>query len=58
VGCAEVIAFEEVRARKQWEALRQELHTRFAQWLDELETQLPGPAPTLAQVTETVWHLR
>lgn len=58
MGCAEVISFEEVRASKQWAALRQELHTRFAQWLNELETQLPGPAPTLAQVTETVWHRR
>jgi hypothetical protein len=58
MGGAEVISFEEVRARKQWDALRQELHTRFDQWLDELETQLPGPVPTLAQVTETVWHLR
>jgi hypothetical protein len=58
MGAAEVIAFEEVRARKQWEALRRQLHTRFDQWLDALEAQLPGPAPSLAQVTETVWNLR
>jgi uncharacterized protein UPF0236 len=58
MGAAEVIAFEEVRARKQWDALRRQLHTCFDQWLDALEAQLPEPAPALAQVTETVWNLR
>jgi Uncharacterised protein family (UPF0236) len=58
MGAAEVISFEEVRARKQWDALRRQLHTRFDQWLDELEAQLQEPAPTLAQVTATVWRLR
>ena len=58
MGAAEVIAFEEVRARKQWDARRGQLHTRFDQWLDGLEAQLQEPAPTLAQVTETVWNLR
>ena len=58
MGAAEVISFEEVRARKQWDALRGQLHTRFDQWLDALETQLQEPAPSLAQVTETVWNLR
>jgi hypothetical protein len=28
MGATEVIAFEEVRARKQWSILRQQLHTR------------------------------
>jgi hypothetical protein len=58
MGAAEVIAFEEVRARKQWDALRRQLHARFDQWLDGLEAQLQAPVPTLAQVTETVWNLR
>jgi hypothetical protein len=58
MGAAEIIAFEEVRARKQWDTLRQALHTRFDEWLDRLEIQLPGAAPTLAQVTETMWNLR
>ena len=58
MGTAEVISFEEVRARKQWDALRGQLHTRFDQWLDGLEAQLREAAPTLAQVTETVWNLR
>ena len=31
MGAAEVISFEEVRARKQWDALRGQLHTRFDQ---------------------------
>ena len=51
MGAAEVISFEEVRARKQWDALRGQLHTRFDQWLDALEAQLPEPALSLAQVT-------
>src|SRR5262245_26162105 len=58
MGTAGVISFEEVRARKQWDALRRQLHTRFDQWLDELEAQFQEPAPTLAQVTATVWRLR
>src|SRR5437763_16955260 len=58
MGAAEVISFEEVRARKQWEALRYQLHARFDQWLDSLEAQLQEPVPTLAQVTETVVNLR
>lgn len=58
MGAAEVIAFEEVRAGKQWDALRYQLHDRFDQWLDDLEAQLQEPAPTLSQVTEAVWHLR
>jgi hypothetical protein len=46
MGAAEVISFEEVRARKQWDALRGQLHTRFDQWLDALEAQLQEPAPS------------
>jgi hypothetical protein len=38
MGAAEVIAFEEVRARKQWEALRGQL--------DRWEEQLQEPAPS------------
>ena len=39
MGAAEVISFEEVRARKQWDTRRHQLHARFDQWLDALETQ-------------------
>ena len=46
MGAAEVIACEEVRARKQWDALRRQLYTRFDQWLEGLEEQLREPAPT------------
>jgi len=59
MGCtAEVISLGEVRARKQWETLRQHLHDRFDQWLDRLETQLPEAELTLAQVSATIWTLR
>ena len=58
MGCAEVISLPEVRARKQWDALRHQLHDRFDQWLDGLEEHLQGPEPTLSEVTETVWNLR
>lgn len=58
MGYAEVISLPEVRARKQWEALRQQLHELFDQWLDAVEAQLPASAPTLAQVSETIWTLR
>jgi hypothetical protein len=34
------------------------LHERFDQWLDQLESALPEGAPTLGQVSETVWTLR
>ena len=58
MGAAEVIAFEEVRARKRWDTLRHQLHERFDQWLDTLETQWHEPPSTLPEVTATVWALR
>ena len=58
MGYAEVISLPEVRARKQWEALRQQLHERFDRWLDAVEAQLPTSELTLAQVSETIWALR
>jgi hypothetical protein len=58
MSCAEIIALDEVRARKQWDTLRQQLHTRFDQWLDVLEARLQKPDPTLADVTATVGALR
>ena len=58
MGSAEVISLSEVRASKQWDLLREQLHCRFDQWLDELQEQLPEPTSTLAEVTETVWNLR
>jgi hypothetical protein len=58
VGCAEIISLPEVRARKQWDALRQQLHARFDQWLDTLEQQWPEPPATLPEVTAMVWAAR
>ena len=58
MGQAEVISLDEVRASKQWEALRQQLHARFDQWLDTLEPQWHEPPATLPAVTATVWALR
>ena len=58
MGCAEVISLDEVRARTHWTTLRQRLHERFDRWLDQLEAALPEGAPTLGQVSETVWALR
>jgi hypothetical protein len=58
MGAAEVIAFEEVRARKQWATLRQQLHERFDQWLDTLEQQWHEPPALLSEVTATVWDVR
>jgi hypothetical protein len=58
MGAAEVIAFEEVRARKQWDTLRQQLHARFDQWLDTLEQQGHELPSTLMEMTALVWDLR
>jgi hypothetical protein len=58
MGAAEVISFEEVRARKQWSTLRQQLHERFDHWLDTLEQAWHEPPATLSEVTATVWDLR
>ena len=46
MGAAKVIAFEEVRARKQWDALRRQLHTRFDPWLAAWAAPLQEPAPS------------
>jgi uncharacterized protein UPF0236 len=58
MGHAEVIVLSEVRASTQWQRLRDDLHTRFDQWLDRLEEQLPDPQASLAEVTEAIWKLR
>lgn len=58
MGCAQIISLSEVRARRQWDELRQDLHARFDQWLDGLEQRLPEPDTTLAQVSAIVWQLR
>ena len=58
MGAGEVIAFEEVRARKQWSILRHQLHERFDQWLDALEQRWHELPSTLTEVTATVWDLR
>ena len=57
MGAAEVIAFEEVRARKQWDTLRQQLPARSAHWLDTLEQQWHEPPSPLLEVTATVWDV-
>lgn len=59
MGCAaEIIVLNDVRARQERQAIRQQLHERFDEWLDEVEAQLPEPPATLAQVSETIWSLR
>jgi hypothetical protein len=58
VGCAEVIALDEARARLYWTTLRQRLHAHFDRWLDQVEAALLDGAPTLGQVSETIWALR
>ena len=58
MGAAEVIAFEEVRARKPWDTLRHQLHERFDQWLDTLETPWHEPPSTFPEVTAPGWALR
>jgi len=57
MGAAELIAFEEDRARKQRDTLRQQLQARFDHWLDTLEQQWHEPPSTLMEVTATVWNL-
>ena len=37
---AKVIALDDIRASQKHQALRQQLHERFDQWLDALEHQL------------------
>ena len=47
MGSAQVISLSEVRASNQWQRLRDDLHTRFDQWLDRLQEQLPNPQTRL-----------
>lgn len=55
MGAAEIISIEEVRARKQWDTLRHQFHTRFDQWLDTLEMQWPEPPSTLSEAALSTW---
>ena len=43
MGSAQVISLSKVRASHQWQRLRDDHHTRFDQWLDRLQEQLPNP---------------
>jgi hypothetical protein len=58
MGSAQGISLSAVRASTQWQQLRDDLHTRFDQWLDRLPEQLPDPHTSLAEVIEAVWTLR
>jgi hypothetical protein len=58
MGSAQIISLSEVRASRQWQGLRDQLHARFEQWLDRLQEQLPDPQTRLSEVTEAVWQLR
>ena len=58
MGAAERISCEEVRARQQWRTLRQQLHERFAHWLDTLEQAWHEPPAPLSEGPATVWDLR
>jgi hypothetical protein len=58
MGSAQIISLSEVRASRQWQGLRDQLHARFDQWLDRLQEQLPDPQTHLSEVTEAVWQLR
>jgi hypothetical protein len=58
MGAAEVIAFEEGRARKQWDTRRHQLHERFAQGLDTLAPQWHEPPATFPEMTATGWDVR
>jgi hypothetical protein len=59
MGCAaEIIALDDVRASRQRQTWREQLHECFDRWLDEVETELPEVSPTLAQVSGTIWALR
>jgi hypothetical protein len=58
MGSAEIISFEEVPTRKQWDTLRQQLQARFDQWLDTLAQQWHEPPSPLLEMTATVWTLR
>ena len=58
MGLTEVIALSEGRASSQWQQLRDDLHARFDQWLDQWQEQRPDPPTRLAAVTEAVWQLR
>src|SRR5919206_4034435 len=58
MGSAQIISLSEVRASRQWQGLRDQLHARFDQWLDRLQEQLPDPQTHLSEVTKAVWQLR
>jgi hypothetical protein len=58
MGAAEIILFEDVRASKPWDTLRQQLHKRFAQWLNTLEQQWHELPSAFTEVTTTVWDVR
>jgi hypothetical protein len=55
---AAVLSLEEFRDAQRRTEVRQRLHDRFEHWLQQLESQVKEPNPTLEELTQAVLALR
>ena len=53
-----ILSLEEFRDTQRQGEIRQPLHDRLDQWLDQVEARVTEPQPTLEQLTQAVLALR
>ena len=58
MGLAAVVSLEKYQAGKWQEGLRAQMHQALDNWLDEIESEMKTPKPTLEEITKAVFQDR
>jgi Uncharacterised protein family (UPF0236) len=56
--CAAILSLEDFRDTQRRAEMRQQLHDRFDQWLNQLEDRMQDRSPTLEELTQAIFVLR
>jgi hypothetical protein len=56
--CAAILSLEDFRDTQRRAEMRQQLHDRFEQWLNQLEDRRQDPSPTVEELTQAIFVLR
>src|SRR5438128_1425730 len=58
MGLAAVVSLEKYQAGKWQVGLRAQMHQALDKWLDEVESEMKKPNPTLEEITKAVFQDR
>jgi hypothetical protein len=58
MGMAAVVSLERYQTGKWQEGLRAQMHQALDNWLDEIESEMKTPKPTLEEITKAVFQDR